>query len=93
MISTLLLSNNLFFTSLIAICIGIVYGSILYFQKMYSLQNNNPITDIIFTFMRYGVLLSILYGIIIFVEHNSILLIILFVSSYLSTVAVLVYKA
>ncbi len=72
--------------------IGILYGYLLYIEKMYILQQNKPKLGLLLTMLRYAALLSILFYLIHNLESNSILLIILFVSSYLSTIGILVYR-
>ena len=73
-----------------AIVAGIFYGIMLYAGKIYALRYNKPWIDIVFGIIRYAGLFAILYSMATILQQNSILLIILFVSSYLSTVAILV---
>lgn len=72
---------------------GICYACLLYTSKIYTLQTHRPILDIIFGVLRFVMLLFTLYHIVTNVEQNSILLLILFVSSYLSTIGILVYTS
>lgn len=76
--------------SIFTILVGIAYGAFLYLSKKHSLKKNKPLHDFILTLMRYAALFFIIFHIITNLESNSILLLILFVSSYLSTVAILV---
>ncbi len=83
----------LFYSALLTILCGIAYGFILYSGKMYLLTHNNPIHDFMFTLLRFSLLILLFYSILTFVTSNSILLTILFVSSYLSTVGIIAYKS
>ena len=72
--------------------IGILYGYLLYTEKMYILNQDRPTLGIFLNTFRQITLLAILFYLINNLTSNSILLIILFVSSYLSTVGILAYK-
>jgi hypothetical protein len=85
-------NTNMIIHFLLTAFAGIAYGFLLYFSKVYGILSHKPIHDIALTIFRYALLLSILFYLATKVESNSILLIILFVSSYLSTLAILVYK-
>lgn len=78
--------------SLSIVC-GIVYGLIFYFGKMHLLVNGNALHDFLFNMMRFFLLLLFFYAIFAFVASNSILMALLFVSSYLSTVGIIAYKS
>jgi len=75
------------------IAAGIIYGALFHLGKKYMLKYHRPVLDIIFTLMRFTLLFAFFYSMSRFIDSNSILLIILFVSSYLGTVAVLTYKS
>ena len=79
-------------SSLATIIIGIFYGLFFYWGKKYLLIHRRPVLDIIFFILRILLLMLFLYKISTFVGSSSILLIVLFVSSYLGTVSVLTYK-
>ena len=79
-------------TAIATILMGIIYGYTLYTGKMYTFYHQKPMLDLLLTVMRYIVLFGILFYLTLNMSGNSILLIILFVSSYLSTVGILVYK-
>jgi|GEM_PF-1401267 len=85
--------TNLFFISSCAIFIGIMYGLLFYFGKKHLLSPDKKLWDILFTALRLVILFALFYIMSAFIASNSILLIILFVSSYLSTVAVLTYNS
>ena len=78
--------------SIFTIIVGILYGAFLVESKKHNFQNNKPIVDIILTLLRYFILIFIIFKIVTNISGNSILLLILFVSSYLSTVTLLIYK-
>ena len=77
----------------LSIACGIVYGLIFYFGKMHLLVNGNTLHDFLFNMMRFFLLLLFFYAIFAFVASNSILMALLFVSSYLSTVGIIAYKS
>jgi len=84
--------SNVFFMSVAAILSGMVYGALLYVGKKYVLTYNKPTYDFIFSLLRFSLLILFFYTISTFVASNSILLTILFVSSYLCSVGILAYK-
>ncbi|MCX5924417.1 MAG: hypothetical protein NTZ68_03275 [Candidatus Dependentiae bacterium] len=84
--------SNMFFISIVTILSGIMYGSLFYVGKKYSLAHSKPAYDFIFTLLRFSLLILFFYTISTFVASNSILLTILFVSSYLCSVGILAYK-
>lgn len=77
-------------TTLLAGCIS---GILLYFGKRCSLLYHKTSWDIALTIIRFVILLTFLYTVLQFHTSNSILLIILFVVSYIGTVLMLTTKA
>ncbi len=86
-----MISNNILI-SMATIVSGIVYGALLFVGKKYMLLHSKPIYDFFFTLLRFSLLILFFYSIATFVVSSPILLSILFVSSYLSTVGILTYK-
>jgi len=82
----------LFLNSFLTILSGITYGIIMYSGKIYLLKQNNPMRDFLFTALRFSLIFLFFYVIFKFVASNSILLSILFVSSYLSTIGIIAYN-
>lgn len=78
--------------SFFTIIIGILYGLFLFETKQSNFLKHKPILDLFCTLLRYAILIFIIFKIVRNMPDNSILLLILFVSSYLSTVALLVYR-
>lgn len=81
----------LFYTLLI-IFLGVLYGVLFHTGKKYLLQKQSLTLELLFTGVRISILIAIFFYIIKFIEINPILLLTLFVSSYLSTIAILTYK-
>jgi hypothetical protein len=84
--------NNLIFVSTYVIIAGILYGALFHFGKQYLLTHQKPLLDVLFTLLRIGIIAFLFYYLYGFIAANSILMLILFVSSYLSTVAILNYN-
>jgi hypothetical protein len=85
--------TTIIFTSILIFFLGIIYGFLFHAGKKHLLYFPNPFLGILFTLARFLFLICLSFYIIKFIDYNPILLITLFVSSYLSTVAVLTYKA
>lgn len=77
---------------LFTILAGIFYALFFVESKKRSLINPQPIIDVFVTLLRLIVLIFIIFKIVQNCPSNSIHLLILFVSSYLSTIALLVFK-
>lgn len=84
---------TIFITSFIIIALGIVYGVMFHKGKQYLFNKKQPMVDYLFTIVRILLLFVILYSMSEFIQADSILLSILFVSSYLCTLAVLTYNS
>lgn len=77
--------------SILTVFFGIFYALFLFASKKRSLQKPQPIIDVILTLLRFALLIFIIFKIMTNISGNPILLMILFVSSYLSTITLLVY--
>ncbi len=84
--------TNIIITSTLIFFLGIIYGFLFHAGKKYLLYLPNPFLSFLFTVARFLFLICFSFYIIKFIDYNPILLITLFVSSYLSTIAVLTYK-
>ena len=73
-----------------AILTGIISGSLLYISKKLVLFYQRPRLDIVFTIIRFCIVLIFLYTILQFHTTTSILLLGLFFISYIATVITLV---
>lgn len=87
------MSANIIITSILIFFLGIIYGFLFHKGKKHLLNSHNFLLSFLFTIGRFLFLICFSLYIIKFVDYNPILLITLFVSSYLSTVTVLTYKA
>lgn len=87
------MSANIVITSILIFFLGIIYGFLFYIGKKNLLLNPNVISSFLFTIGRFLFLICLFLYIIKFISYNPILLVALFVSSYLSTVTLLTYKS
>ena len=85
--------NNFIILAVGTISVGILYGILFHLGKKHLLSQNKPYLDLLFTLARFILLFFVIYYMFYFIAPNSILMTILFVSSYLSTVAVLTYNS
>lgn len=76
---------------LISILLGAVSALLLYSGKKLALLYKRPKLDLLFSLTRFTILIAFLYTILQFNSSNSILLLILFLLSYVGTVSILVY--
>lgn len=79
--------------TVIAVLTGFTSGILLYIGKQYSLMYKKSRLDILLSMLRYTILLTFLYAVLQFYRSDSILLIILFVVSYIGTVLTITTKA
>lgn len=82
----------MFISILSILFLGILYAALFITGKKYLLTNHNIFLDLLFNGLRFLLLICVFFYIIKFIEINPILLITLFVSSYLSTIAIVTYK-
>ena len=83
---------NILITSILIFFLGIIYGFLFLKGKKHLLYFPNPIVSFLFTAARFLFLISFCFYVIKFLDYNPILIITLFVSSYLSTITILTYK-
>lgn len=77
--------------SMCAATLGIINGSVSYYEKTYAARHKKIWLGLLFTIVRFAVIFSIVYYNYGLIKDNAILLIAFFVSSYLCTI-VLAYK-
>ncbi len=87
------MATNIILTSILIFFLGIIYAFLFYWGKKYLLYFPNAFLNFLFIIARFLFLICLCYYIIKFIDDYPILLITLFVSSYLSTMILVSYKA